>query len=166
MAMGLVCKVALAAIVVLALGPALRPALAQSPGASMMPIGAQNPAVTQPPPIAPRTPVVLPPSTTVVPQEPAPPPANQSPASMIIPGGAAGLCECLINHDPSAPAFDKTKMHQSCLASVDACQAACNSDHYYTFVPHAAFTCPAHPTPETGHIALNARSAVRPLSER
>jgi hypothetical protein len=98
--------------------------------------------------------------------QPGGPQPDQSPASMIVPGGAGGLCECLINHDPSIPVLDKTRIHRSCLASVDACQAACNTDHYYSFVPHAVFTCPGRPDQETGHIALNTRSAVRRLGER
>ena len=145
----------------------LHPAIAQTPGqmpaAAAMPPGTQNPALAQPPAAAP-APVRM--SPTPVP--PATPPTSQSPAALIVPGGAGGLCECLINHDaPGKKQFDKTRMHQTCLANVDACQAACNTDHYYSFVPHAVYTCPMQPGgPNTGHIAMNAAPAVRLLSRR
>jgi hypothetical protein len=62
--------------------------------------------------------------------------------------------------------FDKTKMHQTCLGSPEACQAACQTDHYYSFVPHAIYTCPGPSGPATGHIAMNTRPVVRLLSRR
>ena len=138
----------------------LQPALAQTPSPPSMPVGTQNPALAQPQLAAP-APVQLTPQPPAAPQ-----PDAASPSSMIIPGGAGGLCECLINHDASLSVFDKTKMHQACLASVDACRAACNTDHYYSFVPHAVFTCPVRPDQDTGHIAMNTRPAVRLLGPR
>ena len=155
--------VKLAAGMILAL--TLRPALAQMPGTSTVPAGTQNPALAQPrlnPPPAGQP-------TQPAPEQPAAAPQRDaaSRGSMIIPGGAAGLCECLVNHDPAVPVLDITKMHQTCLASVDACQAACNTDHYYSFVPHAVNTCPTRPGEETGgHIAMNTRATIWLLSRR
>ena len=167
----------------------LQPAVAQSPGASTMPPGTQNPALVQPrlvqppggplPQSAPQPgayqPGPQPSGYQPGPQpsaaqpggfQPGPTPNNPAPSALIGPDGAGGLCECLINHDPNVPAFDKTKMHQSCLGSPEACQATCQTDHYYSFVPHAIYTCPGPNGPMTGHIALNMRSAVRLLSRR
>lgn len=97
--------------------------------------------------------------------QPGPTPDSPSAGTLDVPGGAAGLCECLINHDPSLSVFDKTKMHQSCLGSVAACQAACQTDHYYSFVPRAIYTCPLRPE-KPGNLALNVQPAVRYLSRR
>lgn len=140
-------------------------AFAQAPSAGALPPGAQNPALVQPQLAAPPSA----PSATAAQPVVQPPPASDStsPSALIVPGGAGGLCECLINHDaPGQRQFDKTRMHQSCLANVDACQAACNTDHYYSFVPHANYTCPARPDQGTGHIAMNALPAMRLLGRR
>lgn len=96
--------------------------------------------------------------------QPGPTPSNPAPSALIGPDGAGGLCECLINHDPNISPFDKTKMHLGCKDSPDACRAACQTDRYFSFVPHAVFSCPGPGGPATGHIALNTRPAVRLLS--
>jgi hypothetical protein len=132
------------------------PALAQAPGANSMPAGTQNPALAHPQPVAPAPVQLAPPSPPV-----APPNAPTSPGALIVPGGAGGLCECLVDHDPSHPTWDKTRMHQRCLGSVDACQAACNTEQFYSFIPHATYTCPGNPGEPTGHIAMNMRPALR-----
>ena len=85
---------------------------------------------------------------------------------MIIPGGAGGLCECVISHEPGAPALDQSKMHQACLASVEACQAVCNSPRVYSFVPHAAYSCPGRPGESSTPVAANRRSVVRLATSR
>jgi len=147
----------LSTVLVLALEPAFAQSTAQSPGAATMPPGAQNPAVVQP--------TMIPPAQLTpqpAPAQPAPPPAPaqtpESPTALITPDTAAGgLCECLINHDPHLPVYDKTKMHQRCLGSPEACQAECQTDRYFSFVPHAIYTCPGPTPPETGHIAMNSR---------
>ena len=144
------------------------PAFAQSPGGSTMPAGTQNPAVAQPRLVAPpelmARPQPIAPSS--LPAAAGPQPDEPSPASMIIPGGAGGLCECLINHDPSVPALDKNRMHQACLASVEACQAVCNSPRVYSFVPHAVYSCPGRPGEESRPVAANNRSVVRLVASR
>ncbi|HWD59066.1 MAG TPA: hypothetical protein VG308_12340 [Stellaceae bacterium] len=183
-------------IVAIAAMLAVQPALAQTPS-STLPAGAQNPALQQPQLVAPPTPVLVQPPRPAAaqqggpqPQQTAQPqlvpglqpqqtmttapastgqpgPTPTSPSALIIPGGAGGLCECLINHDPGVPPLDKTRMHQTCLASVDACQSACNSGHFYSFVPHAAWTCPGPPNGQPGgHIALLSRPAPRLLAAR
>lgn len=98
--------------------------------------------------------------------QPGPTPNQPAPSALIGPEGAGGLCECLINHDPKLSVFDKTKMHQRCMGSPEACRAACETDRYFSFVPHAIFTCPGPSGPATGHIAMNTRPAVRLLSRR
>ena len=162
--MGLVGKLALAVMV----ASALQPALAQTPSRGAMPAGTQNPAVAQPQLVAPPPPARLstPPAPQPQPQPLAPSAAAgpQTPGSMIIPGGAGGLCECLVNHDPTLTVFDKTKMHQSCMANVDACQAACNTQHFFSWVPHAVYTCPARPG--EGQVAMNTLPASRLLGRR
>jgi hypothetical protein len=137
------------------------PALAQTPGANSMPAGTQNPALAQPQLVAPAPAQLAPPSPAV-----APPSAPTSPSALITPGGAGGLCECLVDHDPSHPTWDKTRMHQRCLGSVDACQAACNTEQFYSFIPHATYTCPVNPGEATGHIAMNMQPALRLLTGR
>ena len=97
--------------------------------------------------------------------QPGPTPDSPSAGVLAVPGGAGGLCECLIGHDRSLAALDKTKMHQTCLGNVAACQAACQTDHAYSFVPHAVYTCPLQPE-KPGNVALNDQSAVRYLSHR
>lgn len=155
----------------------LRPAVAQSPGAATMPPGTQNPAFVQPqlvpPPGGPLSPSPpqpggLEPASQPGGLPPASTPNQPAPSALITPdsAGAGGLCECLINHDSKLTVFDKTKMHQSCLGSVEACRAACATDHYYSFVPHAVYTCPGPSGPAAGHIAMNMRPAMRLLSSR
>ena len=139
----------------------VQPALAQTPGASSRPAGTQNPALAQPQPIAPAPVQLAPPSPPL-----ASPSAPISPGALIVPGGAGGLCECLMDHDPAHPTWDQTRMHQRCLASVDACQAACNTERFYSFVPHATYTCPGSPGNATGHIAMNTQPALRLLASR
>jgi hypothetical protein len=155
-----VCSFAFAAIVALA----LHPANAQTPSSSM-PAGTQNPALAQPQLVAPPPVRLMQPA----PQPGGPQPGGPTPDSpnagvLITPGGAGGLCECLNSHNLSASVFDKTKMHQVCLGSVDACQAACNTQYLFSFVPHAIYTCPGRP--EEGHVAMNAQPSVRLLSAR
>jgi hypothetical protein len=138
-----------------------QPVLAQTPSANPMPPGTQNPALAQPQLVAPP-----PAQLGSPPRSAAPPSGPTSPGALIVPGGAGGLCECLVDHDPSHPTYDKTKLLQRCLVSVDACQAACNTDHYYSFVPNATYTCPGNPGEASGHIAMNTRPALRLLSAR
>jgi hypothetical protein len=145
-------KFALAVLTVLA----LQPAFAQTPSSSTMPAGTQNPAIAQPRLVVPPQPVLSSPPP-VEPQSDAP----ASPSSLIIPGGAGGLCECLVSQDQSETAFDRSKMHQTCLASVDACQAVCNTPHSYSFVPHAMYTCPGPPGGEPRPVAASDRRTVR-----
>jgi hypothetical protein len=141
---------------------AMQPAFAQSSGGSTMPAGTQNPAVAQPRLVAPAELTARPQPAATSPQPAAgPQPDDPSPASMIIPGGAGGLCECLINHDPGVPMLDKNRMHQACLASVEACQAVCNSPRVYSFVPHAVYSCPGRPGEASRPVAANDRSVVR-----
>jgi hypothetical protein len=142
---------------------ALQPAFAQSSAGGTMPAGTQNPAVAQPRLVAPPqlTSPSAPPLAPAGPQPDAP-----SPASMIVPGGAGGLCECLITHDQGVSPFDKTKMHQACLVSVEACQAVCNSPRVFSFVPHAVYTCPGTPGEGSRPVAANPRSAVRLATSR
>ena len=139
---------------------AVQPAFAQSSGGSTMPAGTQNPAVAQPRLVAPPE-LMGRPQPAAQPVPAGPQPDDPSPASMIIPGGAGGLCECLINHDPGVPALDKNRMHQACLASVEACQAVCNSPRVYSFVPHAVYSCPGRPGEVSRPVAANNRSVVR-----
>jgi hypothetical protein len=139
-----------------------QPALAQTPAARSMPAGTQNPALAQPQLVAPAPVQLVPPSPPITP----PPSAPTSPGALIVPGGAGGLCECLIDHDPSHPTWDKTRMQQRCLASADACQAVCNTERFYSFIPHATYTCPGNPGDATGHIAMNMQPAMRLLSRR
>jgi hypothetical protein len=96
------------------------------------------------------------------PTQPGPTPNEPAPSALISPDGTGGLCECLISHDPSLSVFDKSRMHQSCLASVDACQAACNTQRYFSFVPHAIFTCPGRSI-ERNSVAANTNTAGRRL---
>lgn len=161
--MGWLGKCAMAALLALAVAPAG----AQTPSGAMPP-GTQNPATAQPQLVAPATPQLTQPTPPAgPPPQPAAPGGMTPPSALIIPGGAGGLCECLINHDPNLPPFDKTKMHQVCLGSVEACQSACNTQRYYSFVPHAIFTCPAGPgEPGAGHIASGPRSPLRLASTR
>lgn len=98
--------------------------------------------------------------------QPGPTPNNPAPSALIGPDDTGGLCQCLIHHEPNLPAFDETKMQQSCLGSLEACQAACQTDHDYSFVPHAIYTCPGPSGPMTGHIAMNTRPVLRLLSRR
>lgn len=141
---------------------ALQPARAQTPSGSTIPPGTQNPALAQPRLVAPPQPSLILPSA-----QPATPPAEAaSPSSLIIPGGAGGLCECLLSHDPALSVFDKTKMHQACLASVEACQAVCNTPHSFSFVPHAVYTCPGRPGEESRPVAGNNRRSVRLAAAR
>lgn len=81
----------------------------------------------------------------------------------MVPGGAGGFCECLINHDAGLSVFDKTKMHQACLANVEACQAVCNTQRFFSFIPNAVYTCPGR-RDEPGHVAMNTRPAARLLT--
>jgi hypothetical protein len=141
---------------------ALQPAFAQSSGGTM-PAGTQNPAVAQPRLIAPPE-LISRPSPQPAPAGPQP--DAPSPSSMTLPGGAGGLCECLINHDPGAPAFDKSKMHQACLVSVDACQAVCNSPRVFSFVPQAVYSCPGRPDESSRPVAANERNPVRLATSR
>lgn len=144
------------------------PAFAQSSGTSTMPAGTQNPALAQPRLVAPPPQLLSPlaPQSAAQPAVAGPQPDAPSPASMIIPGGAGGLCECLINHDPGVPALDKNKMHQACLVSVEACQAVCNSPRVYSFVPHAIYSCPGRPGEVSRPVAANDRSPVRLATSR
>lgn len=139
---------------------ASQPAFAQSSGGSTMPAGTQNPAVAQPRLVAPPE-LMARPQPAAQPAPAGPQPDDPSPASMIIPGGAGGLCECLINHDPGVPALDKNRMHQACLVSIEACQAVCNSPRVYSFVPHAVYSCPGRPGEASRPVAANDRSVVR-----
>ncbi|MFZ2004004.1 MAG: hypothetical protein WAV02_02885 [Stellaceae bacterium] len=167
-----------------ALALTLQPAFAQSPGAATMPPGTQNPALVQqprliPPPGGPLSPPATQPSgyqpgpqpesAQPGPQpsnfQPGPTPDQPAPSALIGPGDTGGLCECLINHDPNLPPYDKTMIHRSCTSTVDACQAACNTGKYYSFVPHAVFSCPGQPEPN-GHIAMNFSPMSRLLSRR
>ncbi len=163
---------------------ALQPAFAQSPGAATMPPGTQNPALAQPrliiPPGGPLSqPAPQPNSTQPGPQptgaqpgpqpsnfQPGPTPNQPAPSALIGPGDTQGLCECLIYQDPNLPPYDKTKIHRSCSPSPDSCQAACNSGKYFSFVPHAIFSCPGQPGEPNGHIAMNFSPALRLLSRR
>ncbi|HWB50994.1 MAG TPA: hypothetical protein VG651_17920 [Stellaceae bacterium] len=150
----------LAAVVALS----VQPALAQTASSTTMPAGTQNPAVVQPHLVAPPE-LVPPPAPQPAPAAP-PSDAPPSPSSLIIPGGAGGLCECLINHDPSLTVFDKTKMHQTCLASAEACQALCNTPRFFSFVPHAVFTCPGRPGEEVRPVAARPHSPMRVAAAR
>lgn len=173
-----------------ALALTLQPAFAQSPGAATMPPGTQNPALAEPhlvqpprnlPPYQPgpqpsgyqpgpqptnAQPTPQPASVQPDGSQPGPTPNNPAPSAVIGPDDTGGLCQCLIHHEPNLPAVDETKMQQSCLGSLEACQAACQTDHDYSFVPHAAYTCPGPSGPMTGHIAMNTRPALRLLSRR
>jgi hypothetical protein len=152
----------LALTAILALLP--QPGFAQTPGASSRPAGTQNPAVVQPQLVTPAPVQLAPPAPPI-----AVPPGGPTPNShgaLVVPGGAGGLCECLIDHDPAHPTWDKTRMHQRCLGSVDACQAACNTERFYSFVPHATYTCPSNPGEAGGHIAMNMQPVLRRLSAR
>jgi len=135
-----------------------------------MPPGTQNPALVQPRLVQPPQPVLVQPpqpqAQPIAPPLAAPPPAAASPSALIIPGGAGGLCECLNSHSLSATEFDKTHLHQSCLVSADACQAACNTANLYSYVPHAIYTCPGRPGEDLGHVAMNMRPSTRRLSAR
>lgn len=145
----------------------LRPALAQqSPGAATMPAGTQNPALVQPQLVTPYRAGPQPGSPATGATQPGPTPNEPAPSALIGPDATGGLCECLINHDPNLPPYDKTKIHRSCSPSPGACQAACNTEKYYSFVPHAIFSCPGHPGEPGSHIAMNLRPAVRYLSRR
>ena len=97
--------------------------------------------------------------------QPGPTPNQPAPSALIGPDNAGGLCECLIDHDPNLPNYDKTKIRRSCSPSPDACQSACNTGKYYSFVPHAVFSCPGQPEPN-GHIAMNFSPAWRLLGRR
>jgi hypothetical protein len=97
--------------------------------------------------------------------QPGPTPNQPAPSALIGPDNTGGLCECLINHDPNLPAYDKTMIHRSCTATLDACQSACNTGKYYSFIPHATFSCPGQPEP-SGHIAMNFSPVSRLLSRR
>jgi len=175
-----------AVFAVAVLAVAVVPAAAQSPGSGTMPAGAQNPA-QNPALVQPQlvTPLRLgpQPGTAATPQpqlaqpyqpgpqpggaQPGPTPPGPTPnepaaSALIGPDGTGGLCECLISHDPSLSLFDKARMHQSCLASVDACQAACNTQRYFSFVPHAIYTCPGRSI-ERNSVAANTKGAGRRL---
>jgi hypothetical protein len=136
-------------------------ASAQTPNANPMPPGTQNPALVQPQLVAPPPAQLVPP-----PQLGGPSRSPTSSGALTVPGGAGGLCECLVDHDPSHPTYDKTRLLQRCLVSVDACQAACNSERFYSFIPHATYSCPGNPGEASGHIAMNMRPAPRLLSAR
>jgi hypothetical protein len=156
---------ALTALAVLA----LQPAFAQTP--STMPPGTQNPALAQPRLVAPPVQLVQPPRPgpqplPAGPQPGSPQPDASSPSALITPGGAGGLCECLNSHALSASIFDKTRLHQRCLTSAEACQAACNTQYLFSFVPHSIFTCPVRPGEEVGHVAMNTRPSARQLGAR
>ena len=165
--MRLAVMVVLSATLVLA----LRPTLAQSPGAVTMPPGTQNPALVQPqmtPPVrlTPQSPpIVIPPAGAPQPGS-APPPA--SPSALMAPDGTdtSGLCECLVNHDTKISALDKSKMRRHCVSSPEACQQECQTDRYFSFVPHAAGTCPSPPGPAAGHVAINDRPTLLLSSRR
>jgi hypothetical protein len=151
----------------LALG--LHPALAQqSPGAATMPPGTQNPALAQPQMASPlipgtRTNAAQPSGT---PPSPGAAPGTAAPSADTTPTGAAGLCQCLISQGPNVPPLDQTKLHLSCSASVGACQAACNTDKSFAFIPEAAFSCPGQPQEQNGHIVMNFTPVTRLLSRR
>lgn len=171
-------KIALAALLILA----AEPAFAQTAGTTMPP-GTQNPAVAQPRLVAPPQSVLSQPAQNYQPgpqpggppqpsgsqpsqaYQPGPQPGEPSPGALIVPGDAGGLCECVVNHDRAVSPFDKTKMHQSCLASVAACQSACNTDHSFSFVPHAIYTCPGGGE-GTGRVAASASPVRRLASAR
>jgi hypothetical protein len=162
-------RLAVTIILSAALVLALRPTLAQSPGAATMPPGTQNPALVQPqmtPPVqlTPQ-PIVIPPAGAPQPGAASPPSA---PSALITPdgSGAGGLCECLVNHDTKLPVLDKTKMHWRCVGSPEACQQECQTDRYFSFVPHAIGTCPSPSGPAAGHIALSSRPVLLLLSRR
>ena len=139
---------------------AVQPSFAQTP--STAPAGTQNPALAQPRLVAPPAVLTLPPPPAQA-AAPARPEAG-SPASQIIPGGAGGLCECLISHDPHLSPLEKNRMHQSCTGSADACQAACNTQTFFSWTPHANFSCPVGPG--GNHVALNTRPSVLRLSAK
>jgi hypothetical protein len=155
----------------------LQPAFAQSPSASAMPPGTQNPALVQPHlvpapggPLSPATPQPNSGQPVAQPASAQPGATPEQPGSnaMILPDstGAGGLCQCLTNDRPGVSPFDQTQMHQSCRNSVEACQTECQTDHNYSWVPHAVFTCPGPATPAPGHIAMSRRPAVLLLSRR
>ena len=168
-----------------ALALTLQPAFAQSPGASTMPPGTQNPAVVQPhlvpAPGGPLSPVASPQpqSTGAQPNnaqsavqpasaQPGATPDQTGSSALVTPDatGAGGLCQCLTTQGPHVSPFDQTQMHQSCRDSVEACQTECQTDHDYSWVPHAVFTCPGPTTPAPGHIAMSRRPAILMLSRR
>jgi len=159
-------KLALAAVLILA----LQPAYAQSPGAESMPPGAQNPALVQPRLVPPPQPMLGQPAqpgpqpTAAAPTGPQP--GSPSAGALIVPGGAGGLCECLNSHNLSAAAFDKTHLHQSCLASAEVCQARCNTKYLFSFVPRAIYTCPGRPEEDVARVASNERPTSRMLGLR
>jgi len=178
--MRVISRLTLAAVV---LAFAVAPGSAQSPGSETMPAGTQNPALGQPQLVTPLRPGPQPGGTPATPQpqlaqpyqpgpqpggaQPGPTPPGPTPnepaaSALIGPDGTGGLCECLISHDPSLSLFDKARMHQSCLASVDACQAACNTQRYFSFVPHAIYTCPGRSI-ERNSVAANTQGAGRRL---
>jgi hypothetical protein len=148
---------------------ALQPAFAQSGGGSM-PAGTQNPAAAQPRLVTPAQLVAPPQPVWLSPGQAAPAepqPDASSPSSMIIPGGAGGLCECpIISHEPGAPVLDQSKIHLACLASVEACQAVCNSPRVFSFVPHAVYSCPGRPGEASTPVATNRRGVVRLATSR
>jgi hypothetical protein len=150
---------------------ALRPTLAQSPGAATMPPGTQNPALVQPqmtPPVRlmPQSqPIVIPPAGA---PQPGSAPTPSLPSALIAPDStdSTGLCECLVNHGTKTSVLDKSKMHRHCVSSPEACQQECQTDRYFSFVPHATGTCPSPPGPAAGHIAMNDRPALLLSSRR
>ncbi|HTW51939.1 MAG TPA: hypothetical protein VME45_08610 [Stellaceae bacterium] len=152
-----------------ALALTLQPAFAQSPSASTMPPGTQNPAIAQPHLVTPPGGPVASPTTSAQPEAPpAATPEQPASSASVTPDatGAGGLCQCLTNQGPKVPPLDQTQMHQSCRVSVEACQTECQTDHYYSWVPHAVFTCPGPSTPAPGHIAMSRRPAMLLLSRR
>lgn len=154
-----------------ALALTLQPAFAQSPSASTMPPGTQNPAIAQPhlvqPPGGPLPPVASPQPASATPDA-APPTDQPGSSALVAPDatGAGGLCQCLTNEGPKVSPSNQTQMLQSCRESVAACQTECQTDHAYSWVPHAVFTCPGPSTPAPGHIAMSRRPSVLLLSRR
>lgn len=147
---------------VLALG--LRPALAQqSPAAATMPPGTQNPALSRPQMVSPLIPGTQPNAPQPADSQPGTPGDQATPNA---PAGPVGLCECLVNHDPNVATLDKTIMHRSCSANVGACEAMCNTQKDYSFIPDATLSCPGQPQEQNGHIVMNFTPAVRLLSRR
>ena len=97
---------------------------------------------------------------------PAPPTAQIAPLPPPMPAfpeDGTGLCQCsdLTRDAPKSDHPDTHELGLKCMATVDECKSACGVTRFYSYVPHAGFSCPLTPGEAVRPVALNTLRRMR-----